>query len=189
VRASDPENGNLSYSVVWGDEPQVAYSGSALSAATAFTQSASFTHSYSQTGTYVTVFTVKDNSGQTAQTSATVRVGNITAPPTLTSALLSSTDDMAGIQGVFTPGPGAGRGGSTGDSADWNFSAVLNLPTDRAISYVTLRQTNGEYWSTNNPTYFPLVIVNDDNKVQLNSAYTGNLGNFPAGQNRAECSM
>jgi len=184
VSASDPENGILSYSVVWGDEPQIAYSNSSLSTGTTFTQGATFTHSYNQAGTYTSIFTVKDDSGQSAQTSVTVKVGNITALPTLTASLLSSTDDMAGVQNVFKPGPGKGWGGSTADSADWNFSTVLDLPTDRAISYVTIRQTNGEYWSTNNSAYFPLVIVNDDNKSQLNYAYSSNLGNFQAGQNR-----
>ena len=78
VRASDPENGNLSYSVVWGDEQEIMASKSlGASLGTEFVQTATFTHSYAEAGTYTPTFTVQDNAGQTAQTSVTVRVEDV----------------------------------------------------------------------------------------------------------------
>lgn len=80
VSASDPQNGNLSYSVDWGDRKNGCtdrYSACAQLAdegIAAFQQSTSFTHSYSQAGTYTQIFTVRNDRGQEAQTSTTVQV-------------------------------------------------------------------------------------------------------------------
>ncbi len=74
VRAYDPENGNLSYSVVWGDEVH-ATQGFSATPAPAVVQSATFTHVYNQAGTYTPTFLVTDNTGLSARTSASVRVG------------------------------------------------------------------------------------------------------------------
>ncbi|MBI2100507.1 MAG: hypothetical protein HYT47_00580 [Candidatus Vogelbacteria bacterium] len=75
VQASDPENGPLSYSVIWGDEAMV--SGGVASAPTMekIQQTATFTHSYSQAGTYYPKFKVTDNTGQSNSTSISVVVG------------------------------------------------------------------------------------------------------------------
>jgi len=64
VKASDPQNSPLSYSVNWGDT----------------SQGSSFTHSYSSPGTYTITFTVKDAAGLSAQTTTTVKVGNVVTP-------------------------------------------------------------------------------------------------------------
>ena len=74
VQASDPENGSLSYSVVWGDEGLMA-SGSYSPTAAAVQQSATFTHTYSSSGTFSPTFTATDNSGQYGKTSISVNVG------------------------------------------------------------------------------------------------------------------
>ncbi|MEI7513638.1 MAG: PKD domain-containing protein, partial [bacterium] len=74
VRASNPQNNALSYSVTWGDEQYYAQTSGLSSAYNSFVQSASFTHSYSSTGTYTVRVTVKNSSGLTTQTSATVNV-------------------------------------------------------------------------------------------------------------------
>ena len=77
VQASDPENGVLSYSVIWGDEAMTT-SGSAPNynyLAETIQQTSTFTHSYAQAGTYYPTFTVRDNSGQSARTSLSVVVG------------------------------------------------------------------------------------------------------------------
>ncbi len=73
VRASDPENGLLSYFVAWGDEvvnagvPTIMISNSNL-------QTTTFSHSYPRSGTYYAKFKVSDSSGQSAQTSISVNV-------------------------------------------------------------------------------------------------------------------
>src|SRR3989338_11035658 len=62
VKASDPENGALSYSVVWGDEQSTGTNQSSMTAsAPAFVQTTSFTHSYASSGTFTPSFYVKDN--------------------------------------------------------------------------------------------------------------------------------
>lgn len=82
VRASDPENGPLSYSVIWGDESIMASGGVASPTAAAIQQSVTFTHSYATAGTYYPTFIVTDNFGQTSQTRISVNVdwGNSHTP-------------------------------------------------------------------------------------------------------------
>ncbi|MBI5003918.1 peptidoglycan-binding protein [Candidatus Kaiserbacteria bacterium] len=75
VRALDPQNDALSYSVTWGDEGATNSSQvMASQAAPAFTQSTSFTHSYAAVGTYTIVVIVRDTDGNEARTSTTVNV-------------------------------------------------------------------------------------------------------------------
>lgn len=77
VKASDPEQGALNYSVIWGDE---AYGVSASQAAqsTSYIQATTFTHSYSNASIYNPVFIVVDNNGFSAKTSISVNVGEAT---------------------------------------------------------------------------------------------------------------
>jgi hypothetical protein len=100
---------------------------------------------------------------------------------TLSAELLPTNTDKAGQWSVFAPGNGAGGVGGTTDSADWNWSMDMNLMAEKKISSVTVRQTNGEYWSTDNRTYFPLVII-DSSGRQLNNQYSNDLGSFRPGQ-------
>ena len=96
VKASDPENGYLVYSVSWGDnlsETPTTNSGPA-----SYSQTATFTHSYSKAGIYNPTFIVTDNQGLYAETSVSVNVGNATQPsisytasPTTVSAGQPST--------------------------------------------------------------------------------------------------
>lgn len=74
IQASDPENGQLSYSIRWGDEVNV-YPIAAMSAERAFTQTTSFTHSYAKAGTYTVSIVVQDPHGKTAEAKSTVVVG------------------------------------------------------------------------------------------------------------------
>jgi len=76
VRATDPQNGTLSYSVDWGDQYLNVPQGYAAAAAPQYTQSTTFTHSYSNVGTYTVKFTIRNSVGLTAQTSSTVTVTN-----------------------------------------------------------------------------------------------------------------
>jgi len=75
LQASDPEGGQLTYSVTWGDEHLRQYSLGAISPMeNTFTQSTSFTHQYTNAGTYAVSIVVRDNAGQEANTTTTVRV-------------------------------------------------------------------------------------------------------------------
>lgn len=77
VRASDPQNGTLSYSVDWGDSSNCpsGYACAPLQASLpAASQQTTFTHSYTSVGTYTVRFTVRNSAGLTAQTSSTVTV-------------------------------------------------------------------------------------------------------------------
>lgn len=78
IQASDPENGQLTYSVTWGDEYTYAYAQASSYYASSFTQSTTFTHTYATAGTYTVTVTVRDSSGQSAQSTSTVRVGSNT---------------------------------------------------------------------------------------------------------------
>lgn len=73
VRASDPDGGQLSYYVSWGDEIQ--YASGISTSLPVFTQSSSFTHAYSTAGTYVVTVVARDVDGTEAKVSITVKVG------------------------------------------------------------------------------------------------------------------
>lgn len=76
IKAIDPQNSPLNYSVNWGDDLLYPH---ALSPAnnignSMFVQNSSFTHSYSLPGVYNIIFTIKNSSGQQVQTKTSVNV-------------------------------------------------------------------------------------------------------------------
>jgi len=73
VHAATNTSGNLHYSVVWGDENTMLRALSAVLPNTTQT-SATFTHAYSNTGTYTPTFTITDDAGHKVSTSASVVV-------------------------------------------------------------------------------------------------------------------
>ncbi len=75
VHATDPMNGTLSYSVLWGDEQNYAYTTSGAMASPQVMQTTTFTHSYANAGVYTVTFTVRNSSGLQAQTTSTVTIG------------------------------------------------------------------------------------------------------------------
>ncbi len=75
VTASDPENGTLSYSVMWGDEVMYPMRADAAVSSPVNYQTSTFTHAYASAGTYTVTVTVTDSQGKNAQTTTTVRVG------------------------------------------------------------------------------------------------------------------
>lgn len=76
VRATAPAGTQLSYSVQWGDEMMYSMPMTSSTAGNVAV-SGTFTHAYAQAGTYKPVFTVSNSSGS-AQTSASVTIGNST---------------------------------------------------------------------------------------------------------------
>lgn len=82
VSAYDPENGPLSYKVVWGDESPTPVPTPLPLSAAPVQQTTTFTHSYSREGNYTPVFYVTDNQGLSAKTSISVNVGATTPQPT-----------------------------------------------------------------------------------------------------------
>jgi len=76
VSASDPENGQLSYSVDWGDQMRPLF----FAQSEAFVQTSTFTHAYAAPGTYTVKFTVKDDGGLTSSSSVTVHVTQAAQP-------------------------------------------------------------------------------------------------------------
>lgn len=73
IRASDPSNGYLSYSVLWGDEGS-QYNSSAYPVSNSFTQTTSFGHTYYNPGTYTITFTVRNGAGYQTESRTTVYV-------------------------------------------------------------------------------------------------------------------
>lgn len=75
ITASDPENGPLSYSVLWGDEWVAADAAvRSIASQASIQQDTTFTHSYSRAGSYTVALTVTDNTGKTARSTGTVQV-------------------------------------------------------------------------------------------------------------------
>lgn len=76
INASDPEGGQLTYQISWGDENVYASSMSSAPSAREFVQTTTFSHAYANAGTYTVAIIVQDSAGQQANTSTTVRVGS-----------------------------------------------------------------------------------------------------------------
>lgn len=74
ITTNAPYGSYLSTSVRWGDENLYGYP-YGMAAASPVSQQTSFTHSYSQAGTYTITFTVTDNAGRIATANTTVVVG------------------------------------------------------------------------------------------------------------------
>ncbi len=79
ITATDPENGTLKYSIVWGDEWTASDNSSRMMAPQAsIQQDTSFTHSYSRPGNFTVALTVTDSEGKQARSTATVQVSQTT---------------------------------------------------------------------------------------------------------------
>jgi peptidoglycan hydrolase-like protein with peptidoglycan-binding domain len=76
IETFDPEQGPLTYSVVWGDETHAAgILDQEAHTLSPVKQKAVFTHVYSREGTYSPTFIVTDNTGLSAKTGISVSVG------------------------------------------------------------------------------------------------------------------
>lgn len=92
VRASDPRNGLLSYSVDWGESscPAGYVCSASAPISSVVRQTSTFTHSYVNPGTYTVRFTVRNDSGLSAQTTSTVTVTAIGGGGTAGSLRITS---------------------------------------------------------------------------------------------------
>jgi len=123
VKASSSTGGNLSYSVVWGDEIYYKdFSAPALIPPITNQQSATFTHSYSQAGNYTPTFTVTNNSGQTAQTSLSVNVGGVV-----------NTSSIS----VLSPNGGETWARGTMQTIKWQDNRTINCQVGSVCAYPT----------------------------------------------------
>jgi len=114
VTANDPKNGNLYYSVLWGDEVPTLLPVADIPASLPVQQTSTLTHTYRTAHNYTPTFTVKDMQGQLARTSISVEVRD------------SSTRDIT----VLTP-----NGGEEWDIGK-RYSIKFNMPLS-SISGVT----------------------------------------------------
>ncbi len=122
VKATDPEQGPLSYLVVWGDETAgTGISERAIpSAPSAVTQTATFTHVYSKAGVYTPTFTVTDNGGLSAKTSVSVSVsGTTTNNPPVINGIPAIPSDIKVDQSVSFSW---GATDADGDNLSWSVS-------------------------------------------------------------------
>jgi peptidoglycan hydrolase-like protein with peptidoglycan-binding domain len=104
LNAKDPEGGELSYQVWWGDENVYAPSYTTTASAREFTQSTTFTHVYSNPGTYTVSITVRDGGGQEAKSSMTVKVTDDTAGVVCTAQYDPVCGRPAGCANTCQPG-------------------------------------------------------------------------------------
>lgn len=78
LNATDPQNRQLTYYVSWGDEAYLPYpvSGATVPSTSLYDQRSTFTHAYSNPGTYTVTFRVRNTAGYESQTTSTVYVTN-----------------------------------------------------------------------------------------------------------------
>ncbi len=91
IRATDPQNGSLSYSIDWGENLNYMMSAcpagysctpnAGVASAPTVQQGSTFTHSYSEARTYKVTFIVRNSLGLSAQSTATVKVANSNVSP------------------------------------------------------------------------------------------------------------
>ncbi|MFA4975724.1 MAG: peptidoglycan-binding protein [Candidatus Paceibacterota bacterium] len=179
VTASDSSGGNLSYSVVWGDEGNIYPV--AMPRYDNIQQTATFYHSYVKAGVYEPTFTVKNTSGQSAKTSLSVNIGSTV-----------STNHNPVLNPIAIPTPI-----SVGQSVNLNFSATDadnddlswstnwgdNTPVVLVPCSIPSRQTGAGWnyaiqhtWSTVG-TYTVKVTVYDCRGGTADTSFSVNVGN------------
>jgi PKD repeat protein len=89
INASDPKNSPLSYSVNWGDNPPIMMAALMASAQPVFNQTSTFTHVYSNPGTYTAQFTVKNEAGLSTSSSLAITVTAGAPAPDITPPVIT----------------------------------------------------------------------------------------------------
>ena len=144
ITTNAPYGSYLSTSVRWGDESVYPYM--MASAAQYVSQQTSFTHAYSQAGTYTITFTVTDNAGRTASANTTVVVGggqnnsvSFSASPTSGQAPLAVAFSVSAAAGHDTSRLSIDFGdGQTGNPQTiYCFAAPCNPAMTASHTYAT----------------------------------------------------
>ena len=158
VKAHDPENGNLSYLVNWGDGVNSGSTGTVATSpmSVSASQTTTFTHSYSTAGAYKVMFTVTDNKGLTAQSSISVQVGNTTQP--------SIT--------VLSPNGGESWQKGTAQEIKWYGDGRVNIDISNYLSC----------WETEPACMAPAVIYPIARDVSVERKRSGNVFNWTTGK-------
>lgn len=156
VNATGPSGANLTYSVDWGERYN-SFTGS-LSSKEAVSQTSTFTHSYSQSGTYTVKFTVRNNvdckypsitgntanssfapCGTSAQSSLTVQVESASTEPAIVV-----TYPLAGYSLYNGLGKGDGTPATNPiGTITWTSSNLGNFPME-----ISLLNTSGQLVKT-----------------------------------------
>lgn len=159
IKASDPQNGTLSYKVDWGESRFAnPFDSIASLAGSGFVQQTTFTHSYSQAGTYTISIVARDNQGLEAKTTTTVRVGESltgegftvtpnfgNAPHTVTATITLPT--RSGFDLVEVCGPIVVGDINWGDGQT-SRPTRLGCSSQRVVTLTHTYQNNGNYTVT-----------------------------------------
>lgn len=197
VRASDPNNGSLSYSVRWGDEGTIHAQG--MRSSDAYTQTATMTHAYSQAGVYTPLFTVKNQQGLTATASLSVKVGRGTNENENDNGNSNENGSTVSIMNFsFMPSSMTVRAGTTvtwtnHDSMNHTVtsdSGLFNsglLAKDQSYRYTFQNAGTYTYHCTPHPNMKGTIIVigsnsgNENENENENYNENGNIARPPAG--------
>lgn len=156
IKASDPQNGSLSYQIDWGEKRyEGAFDAIAALAGSGFVQNTTFTHSYAFAGTYTITITVRDQQGLTAKTTTTVKVGGEEAKegfsvvPTSGKAPLTVTATItlpprSGFDLVEVCGPIVVGDINWGDGTT-SRPTRLGCSSQRVVTVTHTYQSNGTY--------------------------------------------
>jgi len=191
VMVPNISGGNLTYSINWGDQPLYAY-GTNNSSVLSPQQSAIFTHTYRQAGTYQPTFTVTSSSGQSASASLSVVVSGATSNITPIIYSLSPTYGLVGTQ-VTISGTGFGNNscttyycsnGNTTNTVNFGGTVIPNVYSYNGTSLTFTVPSNlntcysGQYctqvYVPVNPGVYPISVSNANgvsNSVSFTVSY------------------
>lgn len=138
VKAYDPKNSELSYSVNWGDIKITSDDAVVAPPQPVFIKTATFTHIYKTPGIYVAKFTVKNTEGKETSSSLKITVkpvvlvdvtapviSNITNTIGATNATISWVTNEPSTSSIFY---------STGASVDINNTATASITDDKLVT-------------------------------------------------------
>lgn len=135
VSATNLSGENLTYSVNWGDQLVYGYYGSNSSSNVYLSQqNATFTHAYSQSGTYTPVFTVTNSKGQSVQTSVSVSVSGYSNSLIPTIYSINPTYGRVGTQ-VTIYGTGFNAGSCDTYGGVYNGNICSSYGTNNTINF------------------------------------------------------